>query len=867
VSEDISHLKAALSDRYEIEREVGAGGMATVYLARDVRHQRRVALKVLRPDLAATLGPDRFLQEVRVTANLQHPHILPLFDSGETDGFLWYVMPFVEGESLRDRLAREGELPVPDAVRLLRDVVDALAAAHRLGVVHRDIKPENILLSGRHALVADFGVAKAVTEATGRHQLTTMGVALGTPTYMAPEQAAAEPTIDHRADLYAVGAMGYELLTGRPPITGSSPREVLTAQVTRIPEPVTQHRPAVPPALETLLMRCLEKRPADRWQSAAELLAQLEAVLTPSGGMTPTGMQPVTAGSAPVTPGPRRWLGPAGALAVAVAAAVWALRPDTPGSAGAGDAAAGETAPTIRVMILPLANRTGDPAVEILGTLVAETATRHLQRVAPDLEVMPPGAVAPIVAELGGAATATAAEAGRRGDAAYVVSGAYARLGESLRFDVEITDVATGALVVAPEPVVAAANDVNAAVAQAAEVLAAAAAFRLESGPISGATGYSPPRSLSTLETLGSHSLAFCRQDYDESLRLAEEMIRLEPTFVVPYHYGMASYGNGGRSTLTGAQIRELLRAQEGRMTATERAGLRWLEGAPDEAFEAARTLFATDSTFYAYHLLWAGVRTNQVADAVRGADGMDASLGGCYAGWRPAWSLPMTVYHLAGDGVAERELAREGRDRFPQQAVFPFGEARSRILLGDPDGAEAMAAEIEAVPTTSADVTWHLLYLGEELQAHGHPEAARRVYARAWAWVGSRTDVEIGPRSAAAYRALPPEEALPHLEAARDALPTSTDALGRLAVTLQRVGRVAEAESLAARIREILPTSFWPAYVAASRGDAPATVAALRRRFAAGGTFGDNIHRAPELLPVAGDAAFQTLMRPKTGG
>jgi len=302
-------------------------------------------------------------------------------------------------------------------------------------------------------------------------------------------------------------------------------------------------------------------------------------------------------------------------------------------------------------------------------------------------------------------------------------------------------------------------------------------------------------------------------------------------------------------------------------MTAVERASLRWLEGAPDESFEAARTLFATDSTYYAYWLVWAGVRANQLAEAVRGADAMGVSWRGCSAGWPAAWSLPMTVYHLAGDGAAEGELAREGRDRFPQEAVFPFGEARAHILLGDTEGAEAMAAEIEAVPTTSANVTWNLLYLGEELQAHGHPEAARRVYARAWAWVESRTDVEIGPRSAAAYRALPPEEALPHLEAARDALPTNTDALGRLAVTLQRVGRADEAEALVARIREILPTSYWPAYVAASRGDAPATVASLRRRFASGGTFSANMHRAPELLPVAGDAAFQTLMRPKTGG
>ena len=181
MSDTITRLNAALADRYEIERELGEGGMATVYLARDLRHERKVALKVLRPELAATMGPERFLQEVRVTANLQHPHILPLFDSGEAGGFLYYVMPYLEGESLRERVGREGELPVAEAVKILCEVVDALATAHRMGVVHRDIKPDNVMLSGRHAVVTDFGVAKAVSEATGRHELTTKGVALGTP--------------------------------------------------------------------------------------------------------------------------------------------------------------------------------------------------------------------------------------------------------------------------------------------------------------------------------------------------------------------------------------------------------------------------------------------------------------------------------------------------------------------------------------------------------------------------------------------------------------------------------------------------------------------------------------------------------------
>ncbi len=286
---DLLHrLKTALADLYAIQEELGAGGMATVYLAEDLKHHRKVAVKVLRPALAAILGSERFLKEIEVTANLQHPHILPLFDSGDAGGFLYYVMPYIEGESLRVRLAREGELPIADAVKILREIVDALASAHKHGVVHRDIKPDNVLLSEKHAMVTDFGIAKAVSEATGREKLTTAGVALGTPAYMAPEQASASPHIEHRADIYAVGALAYELLTGRPPFTGTTPQMVLAAHVTEAPEPVTKHRQAVPPVLAQFVMKCLEKKPSDRWQTAEELLPQLDAVATPSGGLTPT---------------------------------------------------------------------------------------------------------------------------------------------------------------------------------------------------------------------------------------------------------------------------------------------------------------------------------------------------------------------------------------------------------------------------------------------------------------------------------------------------------------------------------------------------------------------------------------------------
>ena len=293
MSDPVARLSAALADRYRIERELGAGGMATVYLAEDLRHHRQVALKVLKPEIAATLGAGRFAREIEVAARLQHPNILPLLDSGEAAGFFFYVMPYVEGESLRDRLARGGELPIPDAVRILMEVADALSEAHAHGVVHRDIKPDNVMLRGRHALVTDFGVAKAVTEATGHQMLTSTGVALGTPAYMAPEQATADPHQDHRVDIYALGVLGYELLTGRAPYQATTAAEMLAAHVTAEPEPLEKYRPTVSPALAQIILKCLAKKPADRWQTAEEVLQALEPLATPSGGTTPTQTVPV----------------------------------------------------------------------------------------------------------------------------------------------------------------------------------------------------------------------------------------------------------------------------------------------------------------------------------------------------------------------------------------------------------------------------------------------------------------------------------------------------------------------------------------------------------------------------------------------
>ena len=264
-----AQLTTALAGRYALDRELGRGGMATVYLARDVKHDRQVAIKVLHPELAAVLGAERFLAEIRTTANLQHPHILPLFDSGSADGQLFYVMPFVAGETLRARLERETQLPIDDAIRIAREVADALQYAHERGVIHRDIKPENILLQSGHALVADFGIALAVQSAGGQ-RMTQTGLSLGTPQYMAPEQAMGDKAVDARADIYALGAVVYEMLTGEPPFTGPSAQAIVAKVITEKPSAPSSRRDTISAGVEHAVLRALAKLPADRWASSAE---------------------------------------------------------------------------------------------------------------------------------------------------------------------------------------------------------------------------------------------------------------------------------------------------------------------------------------------------------------------------------------------------------------------------------------------------------------------------------------------------------------------------------------------------------------------------------------------------------------------
>jgi serine/threonine-protein kinase len=361
VADLLTHLQSALSDRYTLERELGRGGMATVYLARDLRHRRRVALKVLHPELAYALGADRFLREIEVAANLSHPHLLPLFDSGEVEGLLYYVMPYVEGETLRDRVSRETQLPVEDALEIAQQVAAALAYAHGQGVIHRDIKPENILLSGGNAFVADFGIAHALGRA-GAERLTETGMAVGTVAYMSPEQASGARQLDGRSDVYSLGCVLYEMLAGEPPYTGPTAHAIMAKRLSDPVPSVRRVRQAITPGINQVVARALAPTPADRFATAAQFAEALT--------------RGETAPAAVARPRLRRWL--AAAVLVLLAGAGWlGMRRS---ESGPGTAAAAPIDQKYVVAVLPFEYLSSDTSRRYFATGITEEITGQLSR-------------------------------------------------------------------------------------------------------------------------------------------------------------------------------------------------------------------------------------------------------------------------------------------------------------------------------------------------------------------------------------------------------------------------------------------------------------------------------------------------------
>jgi TolB-like protein/tRNA A-37 threonylcarbamoyl transferase component Bud32 len=412
----LEHLQSAVGSTYRIERELGRGGMATVYLAYDLRHDRRVALKVLRPDLAVALGPERFQQEIRLAAGLQHPHILTVLDSGGSGSVLWFTMPFVEGESLRARLDRERQLPIDEAVRLASEVADALDCAHSHGIVHRDIKPGNILLSGDHALVTDFGIARSLTEQAS-DRLTETGMIVGTPAYMSPEQASGERTLDGRTDVYSLSCVLYEMLVGEPPYTGPTP-QAITAKRFSDPVPSARRlRDELPPAVDAVLRRGLARAPADRFRTAREFGEALTAALRGPAASNRK-RQPILAGVAFVI--------------LAVGGVLW-YRSTPHGEVSP----AAATVPSTRLAVLPFTEFGGDSSQKYLADGLTEETISALSHIA-GLQVI----ARTSVMKYRGTAK-TVAEIGRELEVGSVLEGSVRRSGDRLRVRVQLVDART----------------------------------------------------------------------------------------------------------------------------------------------------------------------------------------------------------------------------------------------------------------------------------------------------------------------------------------------------------------------------------------------------------------------------------------
>jgi len=734
MTDALSRLTAALSDRYAIERELGRGGMATVYLAEDLKLHRKVALKVLRPELASALGPDRFLQEIDIAAKLNHPHILGLFDCGEAYGFLYYVMPYVEGQSLRDKLAKEVELPITEAVRILRDVVEALSHAHKHNVVHRDIKPDNVMLSEDHALVTDFGVAKAVSDATGAIGLTTEGVALGTPAYMAPEQAAADPHIDHRADIYAVGVIAYELLTGRTPFVGNTQQELLAAHVTQTPEPVTKYRESVSPVLAELVMKCLEKKAADRWQTAEELLPQLEALATPSAGVTPTGMASVGQMTK------RRWFIAGGAVAaiIAVVAVVIGLRR---GSEVALD--------PNHVAVAVFRNATGDPTLDHIGERAGQWITQGLHMAAipttPWDQVLHSSEYIQTETDAGRIRDPLRALAEETG-AGTVVSGAIYLLGDSIEVQMSVTDAARGRSIGALEPVRATRHATTELIDSARERVMGFFSVRFDSliPPSARLTGQPP--TFEAYKAWNEGDRLYNQQRYREAIPYFRRAAELDSVWAPPlrgllYAIDNAARSDGGIAHLD--SIYELLTKRLYTYPPYDRALGEVLvavsEGDHERRYQAARRAaqMAPGSRAVFIYAQSAN-RANRPREAVDALLILDPERGPM-RGYVRYWYVLIEALHMLGEHKRELEMARRGSEHHPDggPAILSL-QANALAAMGRVEELNQVLDDMKAAPNIENEVL-SLSAAVYVLRANGFTDEARLFAEELIEWFESR--------------------------------------------------------------------------------------------------------------------------------
>ncbi|MFC1660552.1 protein kinase [Gemmatimonadota bacterium] len=838
-------LKAALADRYRIEHEIGSGGMATVYLAEDLKHHRKVAVKVLRPGLADALGAQRFLKEIEVAANLIHPHILPVFDSGEADGFLFYVMPYIRGGSLKARLREEKQLPVELAVSLARELADALAHAHERDLVHRDVKPANILLTGDHALLADFGVAQAVA-AADEGRLTQTGVSVGTPAYMSPEQAAGEQELDGRSDQYALGCVLYEMLAGQPPFTGPSGESVVRQHLTADPPLVSQVRASVPPGIEEVLTRTLAKSPADRFRTTSALGRALGGEETPWRG----------------DPGRRSWkksviLGGAIVFAAATAAVV------------ASDWPLGESGiPENHLAVFPLENRTGDPKLDDVGSYAANWISAGLSRTG-EVSVLDAPTMVQVLSQQG--AGANLQQLARDLGAGTFMTGEITSLGDTLVLGVRISRTARGEQIHWVEAKGSAGN-IRTIVDDLQKRVLAAVDLTLDE--FSRAL-FSVPPTLEAWQAFRRGVPSWTAQDLDNAYPHFLEAYEKDTTFLGVLIVASAALSGAGEW----GRLDSVLTIMEPRKDELDPYGRTWfdyysamLSGDLEGVYRVWRAEYdrSPDVGSKPYMRGVAAIGVGRVEEAVRLFEEMDPDhpLPRPFPG---TWAHPALADHLTGGYERELELARQGRDRFPRDLELRESEMRALVALGRVTEIGPLLDEVEGMEPEGGRSSGRVfLQVAANLARFRHPAEARRVAQRAFEWFQARDSAgHARGRAEALLLADRPEEAQPLLSGLAEESPEDLTTRGLLGVALARIGDQAGAEVQASWCGELDRPYLWGAHTywqaaILTHLDRNDEAADLLWRAHGEGRSWARFHDDAYLTPLRGHPRFEDLLRPK---
>ena len=820
-------------DRYTALSEIGAGGMGRVYLAHDARHDRRVAVKVLDPDYARLVGPERFLREIRILAGLTHPNIVPLHDSGEVDGQLFYVMPYLEGESLRRRLDREGSLPLADVLTWASEIGEALAFAHGHGIIHRDIKPENILLHAGRALLVDFGIARAVDLATG-DSLTSQQIVIGTSLYMSPEQATASAGLDARTDLYSFACVIYEMLAGEPPFR--SPNITAKKLAGSYPR-LRVVRPTVPEAVERVLARTLAPSPADRYATADELCKALRAAAKPT--------------SQRIVP----WVASIILVGGAVVLAVTFGSDGTPA-----------TEVRRRVVVGIFENRTGDPRYDPLGFMAADWVTEGLQRTGA-VEVVPTAtalAASRFVREHAGDDDPVRA-LGRETGANLVVNGSIYRDQDTLVLQAQLVNADSSRLVGAVEPIRTAETKATEALMQLRGRLMGLLALSLDDRVLQGER----PPTYAAYQAFSEGIDAYVRNDYRVSLEAFQRAYAADTTFVLPLLYAGISHSNQGDYAAADSLLR-IVGRQRNRLNPHDRYLLDYqaaeLAGRDSDALIAIRRAAELAPTSKAaYNFAARAYEAREPVPAESALRRLSPDVGPM-RGWLPYWEVLTSALHAQREHGQELKAAREARRRYPERVSAHAMEGRALAAQRQDAELERLWLELPARVSAlgGAQLGVFAYEIASELRAHGDSAGAQKWFARsheafvAGGDASSTTESRWGrARSAADLGRW--REALVLCEALVAADSTRVDYLGLLGISAaqlgdrERAGRLVEHLAGNTRPYTFGRPQYQAARIASALGQIDRAAELLGMARARGYPYNLALHRDPLWAPLSG--------------